>query len=1178
MKKALSLALVTLIVFSTLSAAIEAVTAESTIPTYLSTTFVGLMESSQITVPLNSLVRVKVKLHSETTISGTLHVEIRKDIIDWFDSQHKMLSKDISLSLGTNEVDMGYFRATDLSGSMPFSFREYFVRVYWNGLGDQDKIYDPTDPELREWVKTKKWEQIASDRRIGYVRLAYGWAQPGFFLLDTMLTYITNEICKLMLQDLYQQVLDPLTSLIVSKIIDELDPATKDWKDLVGEAQADAILTGIWMGTWWVYGYESEYLNLPHDQKTSLRNELYSLYTSEGYTPSSWAISMSLPLSTLTSDFVMFELDFMGYLVRQELIAWQNNDKKLATEYLQKELQFLNNHLKWISDMSGVADPSKKINTNNEYYDELQYTTGHAIVKDLEFLEAVADPSSKGYIEEGVTTNPVPPGCAKIDFEEGTEGEVIKSTIAGLRFTTTLGYDWVYSDIRTGTYNARSLTDPSVNFGDYVVNGYFAAWLGIYAGQGRIDFILGPASYFSVLTSTYSGLQLEAYDSNDNLVATSGWVEGNLFTYTFTRLTVAAEGIAYVIIHDTGNYWEIDDIVTDAPAWGSEVSSESVKKIPQRFEMSLITGDWITPNSKIEIDISDIAMRTADVLTELTPQDADNLLANFAVVLKDRNGDGKITSEEILQNILEQIPEEITKQYAKFIIEQISSLNLEMPSPNYSENLMTQIFNFGSTVADTVSTYGPYAIAVIALPVGIATGFTTYGLGGYQAITGIYVPTNALLGTGGEITVAMYSHGDLVMIDPEGRIVCKEFSELLGGRYIEVDLNGDGVLDDVIILPPTATIDYTIDIVPDETATPDDTFTLTMASLGIYFNLVRGLSFPDVPEHGFGLQSSMPPTDSIHPSTTLTIDEPKYVDGAENIYVTSDSPFTLNAEDDPGGTGVASTAYRIYNGGYDSGWLTYSESFYLTGITDGPYYIDYYSTDVVGNVEPTNTIDVTLDNIGPEIAVWNPPAGCALQDGVTFKGSIVDAESGVSSMCFSIREANGGEGIPIGFEDLPVSYNPNTGEWSFSFDTLLVPDGYYVLYIEAEDNLGNGASTTVPYSIRNWAVLELLPASEKNKARRTMPVKFALRVAATVDPLQPFVYNEELVIDIYATDQPDDILQESTFGDHARDYRINSSQELYITNFRTLRTPKEYRVEVYRKDMLIDSFTFETVK
>jgi len=315
--------------------------------------------------------------------------------------------------------------------------------------------------------------------------------------------------------------------------------------------------------------------------------------------------------------------------------------------------------------------------------------------------------------------------------------------------------------------------------------------------------------------------------------------------------------------------------------------------------------------------------------------------------------------------------------------------------------------------------------------------------------------------------------------------------------------------------------------------------------------------------------------DNTPPTTTLTIGEPKYV--TDVTYVTLETPFTLEADDDAG-SGVYSIAYRIYNSTYDSDWLPYTAPFYLTALADGAYTIEFNSTDNVGNVEPTNTATIILDNTGPSVAILNPPSGWALQDGVTFIISAIDTGSGVSSLNLSIREANGDEGTPVGFEDLPATYNAATGNWTLFFDTLQLPDGYYVVLVKAEDNLGNIGSVTVPYSIRNWAVIELLPASETNKAGRTMPVKFSLRVAASVDPDQPFVYNEELTIKIYATNDPSNILQTSTFGDTSRDYRINTVNQLYITNFQTLKTPMLYTVSVYRGIFLIDSFNFKTVK
>ena len=63
------------------------------------------------------------------------------------------------------------------------------------------------------------------------------------------------------------------------------------------------------------------------------------------------------------------------------------------------------------------------------------------------------------------------------------------------------------------------------------------------------------------------------------------------------------------------------------------------------------------------------------------------------------------------------------------------------------------------------------------------------------------------------------------------------------------------------------------------------------------------------------------------------------------------------------------------------------------------------------------------------------------------------------------------------------------------------------------DAAGNpGKSEVVRFSVRNWAVVEMLPATPNHNAGRTVPVKFSIRVVSSVDPVMPFVYNEELVV------------------------------------------------------------------
>jgi len=430
-----------------------------------------------------------------------------------------------------------------------------------------------------------------------------------------------------------------------------------------------------------------------------------------------------------------------------------------------------------------------------------------------------------------------------------------------------------------------------------------------------------------------------------------------------------------------------------------------------------------------------------------------------------------------------------------------------------------------------------------------------------------------------ELKAILHSGADLHIYDQQGRHVGYNYAtqqneiQIPGATY-----TGREAEPQIITVPLTEGLKYTIEVVgttggPYELVVDVTTYDIVVAERIFTGTTGPGVVFPYSVEVVTIAGISLLVQPSISLMTTLEIGEPRYTKDT-SVFVTSDTSFTLHVID---GSGIVSTTYRIFNATYDSGWIEYTAPFHLVGLADGIYTINYNSSDTSGNVEQIHTISINLDNSGPSITVENPPAGWALQDGVTFIASSEDF-CGTRSLNFSIREANGDQGISVGFEDMPATYNETTGKWELFFDTLQLPDGFYVVLVSAEDNLGHMSTITVPYSIRNWAVLELLPASKNNKAGRTMPVKFALRVAASVDSNQPFVYNEELTIKIYAADDPDNILQTSTFGDTARDYRINTIDEHYITNFKTLKKPKTYIVEVWRKDMLIGSFQFETNK
>lgn len=164
-----------------------------------------------------------------------------------------------------------------------------------------------------------------------------------------------------------------------------------------------------------------------------------------------------------------------------------------------------------------------------------------------------------------VVSNPDAYTCSLpgfIGFEDLADGTNLSSgAIGGVQFTTTAGFSWLVGDFATGMYNGKY---PS---GGYTSHGTHWAWLGTSQGAGRIDFVHGPATTFSLLTSANTPVVLEAYDSAGTLLESTGPSGTNIDTGSMAELKItrATADIAYVVVHDSGNYFEVDDICTDAP-------------------------------------------------------------------------------------------------------------------------------------------------------------------------------------------------------------------------------------------------------------------------------------------------------------------------------------------------------------------------------------------------------------------------------------------------------------------------------------------------------------------------------------------------------------------------------------------------------------------------------------
>ncbi len=159
-----------------------------------------------------------------------------------------------------------------------------------------------------------------------------------------------------------------------------------------------------------------------------------------------------------------------------------------------------------------------------------------------------------------------------LDFEWGlgNDGGTVATGVPGLQFTTTDGYDWMYADITTGGYNATSDNGDVYGSGNYFVGGNVSTWLGTTQGSGRIDFLNQDGSFFTIGYSSISTFYLEAYDGSDNLLdiasGPANTVSAGGTSIGYLTVASAPSDIAYILVHDGGNFFTLDNMSGDASA------------------------------------------------------------------------------------------------------------------------------------------------------------------------------------------------------------------------------------------------------------------------------------------------------------------------------------------------------------------------------------------------------------------------------------------------------------------------------------------------------------------------------------------------------------------------------------------------------------------------------------
>ena len=157
-------------------------------------------------------------------------------------------------------------------------------------------------------------------------------------------------------------------------------------------------------------------------------------------------------------------------------------------------------------------------------------------------------------------------------FEEfvGNDGANVGSFYTGITFETIAGgSDWIGRDHSTGNYNTQSTNGTGT--GGYWLNGngFATTALDSTGDGGKITFDNGDATYVELVYTAADTFYLEAYDSSGTLIdVDSGPANtrpGNATGPDTLRVDWnGTDNISYVIVHDRGNFWLVDDIQTDA--------------------------------------------------------------------------------------------------------------------------------------------------------------------------------------------------------------------------------------------------------------------------------------------------------------------------------------------------------------------------------------------------------------------------------------------------------------------------------------------------------------------------------------------------------------------------------------------------------------------------------------
>ncbi len=92
---------------------------------------------------------------------------------------------------------------------------------------------------------------------------------------------------------------------------------------------------------------------------------------------------------------------------------------------------------------------------------------------------------------------------------------------------------------------------------------------------------------------------------------------------------------------------------------------------------------------------------------------------------------------------------------------------------------------------------------------------------------------------------------NLNVSDPMGRYINITNSTIPGARYLKIDLDFDGLIDNYLQIPNPVQGEYKVQVIPDINSSQNDTFSISVNADGGYYNLVNETKIENIPIEGY---------------------------------------------------------------------------------------------------------------------------------------------------------------------------------------------------------------------------------------------------------------------------------------------------------------------------------------